>query len=280
MNYNKSADFLDKIIHGDCLKILPKLPSQYVDLIITSPPYAKRRSRTYGGVEPDEYVEWFLEISEELMRVLKPTGSFILNIKEPAINGERHTFVIELILKLREQGWFWIEEYCWHKKNSHPGKWPNRFRDSWERCLHFTLNKQFSMYQDSVMVPAGKWRDERFKKLNENDIKRYSSKVKSGFGRNVSNWLDRDKAYPTNVLHMATECSNRGHSAAFPIDLPSWFIKLFSQPNDIVLDPFIGSGTTAVACQNLQRHFIGIEKYKKYCLIAQERCSQGLTANS
>jgi site-specific DNA-methyltransferase (adenine-specific)/site-specific DNA-methyltransferase (cytosine-N4-specific) len=68
--------------------------------------------------------------------VTKSSGSFVLNIKERAINGERHTYVIELILMMRKLGWLWTEEYIWHKKNSYPGKWPNRFRDSWENPLY------------------------------------------------------------------------------------------------------------------------------------------------
>ncbi|WP_446684767.1 DNA-methyltransferase [Cyanobacterium sp. IPPAS B-1200] len=231
---------------------------------MTSPPYAKRRSKTYGGINPDEYVDWFFPISQELKRVLKPTGSFILNIKEPAINGERHTFVIQLTLALKQDGWRWVDEYCWHKKNSHPGKWNNRFRDSWERCLHFTKEKKFAMYQDAVMIPVGDWKKKRFKNLSQADRERNKSSLGNDFSRNVSNWKERDMVYPSNVLHLATECRNRGHSAAFPIDLPIWFIKLFTQEGDVVLDPFIGGGTTALACQELNRHFIGIELNKDY----------------
>ena len=146
-----------QIYRGDCLEILPTLASNSVDLIVTSPPYADQRKDTYGGVHPDKYVEWFLPIANELKRVLKDEGSFILNIKERAMNGERHTYVLELILTLRKQGWLWTEEYIWHKRNSYPGKWPNRFRDAWERCLHFTKEKRFAMYQDAVRVPMGDW---------------------------------------------------------------------------------------------------------------------------
>jgi site-specific DNA-methyltransferase (adenine-specific) len=124
-----------RLMLGDCHAELKKLKSNSVDLIFTSPPYADSRVRTYGGIRPEKYVDWFLPISSELLRVLKPTGTFILNIKEKVVNGERHTYVIELILEMRKQGWLWTEEFIWHKKNSYPGKWPNRFRDSWERLL-------------------------------------------------------------------------------------------------------------------------------------------------
>lgn len=263
------SPWLDRVIEGDCTAVLSQLPPQSVDLIITSPPYADNRKHTYGGIAPDNYVEWFLPISMELQRVLKPEGTFVLNIKEKVVDGERHTYVLELILALRKQGWLWTEEYIWHKRNSYPGKWPNRFRDAWERCLQFNKSKRFKMNQDSVMVPMGNWAQSRLKNLSATDQQRDESKVQSGFGKNVSNWVGRDHAYPTNVLHLATESSNRGHSAAFPLELPKWFIKLFTDENDIVLDPFLGSGTSAVAAQALARHYIGIELKPEYVKLAE-----------
>lgn len=264
-------DFVNQIIHGDCEDVLKKWPENAVDLIFTSPPYADRRANTYGGVKPGDYVDWFLPKAEQFLRVLKPTGTFILNIKERVVNGERHTYVIELILKMREQGWLWTEEFMWHKKNSYPGKWPNRFRDSWERLLQFNKHRNFRMYQEAVMVPVGEWAKKRLNNLSETDQKRDESKAESGFGKNVSNWVGRDKVYPTNVIHLATECSNRNHSAAFPENLPTWFIKLFTQADDRVLDPFIGSGTTAVAAKRLKRKYIGIDTDAEYCRQARKR---------
>jgi site-specific DNA-methyltransferase (adenine-specific) len=261
---------LDKIIHGDCLDIIKALPPDSIDLIITSPPYADNRKKTYKGIPTNQYVQWFLPISYELNRILKPEGSFVLNIKERTADGERQTYVLELILEMRKQGWLWTEEYIWHKKNCYPGKWPNRFRDAWERCLHFTKQKNFKMFQQAVMVPMGSWAEKRLAKLSDADRIRDESRSLSGFGKNVSNWLGKKNVYPTNVLHLATECSNRNHSAAFPISLPSWFIKLFTQPGDIVLDPFIGSGTTALACIELDRHYIGIELMEEYYKLALE----------
>ncbi len=240
-----------KIFQGDCEEVLKQFQDDSVDLIFTSPPYADRRKQTYGGVKPENYVEWFLPISEQLLRVLKPTGTFVLNIKEKAENGERSTYVMELILALRIQGWLWTEEFIWHKKKSYPGKWSNRFRDSWERLLQFNKNRKFNMYQDAVKVPVGDWAKTRLKNLSETDKNRDNAKNGSGFGKNVSNWLERETVYPTNVLHLSTECNNKNHSAAFPDALPEWFIKLFTQEGDTVLDPFAGSGTTLRVAQNL-----------------------------
>jgi len=265
------VDYSNTIINGDAKFELKKLPAEYVDLIVTSPPYVDSRKDTYGGIRPDNYCEWFLPISEELLRVLKPTGSFILNIKERVVDGERHTYVLEIIQNLKKQGWLWTEEYIWHKKNSYPGKWPNRFRDAWERCLHFTKSKSFTMYQEAVMVPMGEWKHARLRNLSETDKVRDESKVSSGFGKKIQNWVAREWAYPTNVLHLATECGNKSHSATFPESLPTWFIKLFTRPGDIVLDPFLGSGTTAIAAFRHLRKFIGIEIKDEYCRIARSK---------
>lgn len=262
------------IRQGDCLNALQHYPDNFFDLIITSPPYADCRAGTYGGIPPDEYVEWFLPRSEQLLRVLKRTGTFILNIKEKVVNGERHTYVMELILALRRQGWLWTEEFIWHKKNCHPGKWPNRFRDAWERCLQFNKARKFHMYQEEVMVPMGEWAKMRLKHLGPNDVKRFNSQVGSGFGKNIANWVGRDKAYPSNVLHLATETGNRNHSATFPRDLPKWFIKLFSKEDDWILDPFVGCGTACEVAQQLGRNSVGIDIRDEYVTLARDKVKE------
>ncbi len=263
--------YIDRIIYGDCELALKNIPDNSVDLIFTSPPYADQRKKTYGGIDPDMYVEWFMPKAREFFRVLNPSGTFILNIKERAIKGERHTYVIELILEMRKMGWLWTEEFVWHKKNSYPGKWPNRFRDNWERLIQFNKCRKFSMYQESVMIPVGDWAKHRLANLSDTDKIRDESRVGSGFGKNISNWLGRDMVYPNNVLHMATESSNKKHSAVFPVSLPTWFIKLFTLPGDVVLDPFIGSGTTAVAALSLGRHYVGVDTNKEYVELAESR---------
>ena len=253
-----------QIFLGDCENILKSFEDNCIDLIFTSPPYADRRKHTYGGIKPEKYVEWFLPKSEQFLRVLKPSGTFILNIKEKAENGERHTYVLELILALKKQGWLWTEEFIWHKKNCYPGKWPNRFRDAWERLLQFNKTKKFKMFQEAVMIPIGDWVEDRLRNLSEKDRIRFESRSKSGFGKNISNWLKRAKVYPTNVLHLATECSNKNHSAVFPESLPEWFIKLFTEEGDTVLDPFMGSGTTLRVAERLRRNSIGIDIGPEY----------------
>jgi len=264
----------DRIVCDNCEGVLKNYPDNCIDLIVTSPPYADSRKKTYGGIHPNNYVEWFLPKARIFLRLLKPQGTFILNIKEKVVNGERHTFVIELIMELRKMGWLWTEEFVWHKKNCYPGKWPNRFRDAWERCLQFNKEKKFNMYQEAVMVPTGDWAKSRLKNLSSTDRTRDESKVGSGFGKKIENWIGRNMAYPTNVLHLATECSNRRHSAAFPLGLPEWFIKLFTKPEDIVLDPFVGSGTTAIAALRLGRRYLGIDVNREYCDMAENKLAE------
>jgi site-specific DNA-methyltransferase (adenine-specific) len=116
----KRMEIDTRIVLGDCCKKLQEIEDNSIDLIFTSPPYADQRKNTYGGIHPDKYVEWFLPISKELLRVLKPSGTFVLNIKERVVDGERHTYVIELILEMRKQGWLWTEEFIWHKKTVTP----------------------------------------------------------------------------------------------------------------------------------------------------------------
>jgi site-specific DNA-methyltransferase (adenine-specific)/site-specific DNA-methyltransferase (cytosine-N4-specific) len=152
------------------------------------------------------------------------------------------------------------------------------------------------MYQDSVKVPIGDWADKRFKSMGKNDFVRHISGTNGSLGRNVSNWLSRKKVYPhnvlvfeeeyylhngedkyaevTNLIEFATVCYNKKHSAAFPLELPTWFIKLLTKKGDVVFDPFLGSGTTAVAAKLLDRSYIGIEKNKEFALDARKSISE------
>lgn len=263
-----------KLVHGDAIVVLKSFPSESIDLIVTSPPYADQRASTYGGIKAEQYTAWFMPIAEELRRVLKPEGTFILNIKEKVVNGERHTYVLELVMAMRAAGWLWTEEFIWHKKNSHPGKWPNRFRDGWERLLQFNKQRKFNMYQENVMVPIGDWHKGRLKNLSETDKRRDDSKVGSGFGKNISNWVGRDMVYPNNVLYLPTESGNKNHSAVFPRKLPEWFIKLFTKEGDWVLDPFVGSGTTSLVSCELKRNSIGIDILESHIKNSAERLNK------
>ena len=258
-------DYKDQIHIGDCLDVMGRMPDASVDLIVTSPPYADARVHTYGGVRPDDYVEWFAPRAREMKRLLKPTGSFCLNIKEKAVDGERHPYVLELILRLKnELGFLWVEEYIWHKTTSMPGKWKFRFRDAWERIIHFAVTKDLKMNQDAVMEPIGSWTQARLKNMSQNDLSRQQSGTNPKTGRRIAAWQGRNKVYPSNVLHKPPITHNTGHSAAFPEWLPEFFIELFTDEGDVVLDPFSGSGTTYRVAERLGRVPVGIELVADY----------------
>ncbi len=254
------ADWLNRVHIGDCLDVMRGMPSDSVDLIVTSPPYADARRHTYGGISPGEYVDWFTVRGTEMLRILKPSGSLVLNIKEKAVDGQRHPYVLELILELnRTTGFRWVEEYIWHKTTAAPGKWKYRFRDAWERILHFSKTADMKMRQDAVKEPVGDWTHKRLKNMSENDMTRQNSSTNPKYGRRMAAWEGRNLVYPTNVLHRAPIAHNTGHSAAFPEWLPDFFIRLFTDPGDVVLDPFSGSGTTFRVAAGLGRIPVGIE---------------------
>jgi site-specific DNA-methyltransferase (adenine-specific) len=193
---------------GDNKEEIKVVPDDSVDLIVTSPPYANQRKDTYGGITEGSYIEWFLALSEQLLRVLKPTGTFILNIKENTVDKERDTYVIELVLALRKQGWFWTEEFIWIKPNSPPGKWPNRFRDGWEHLYQFNKSQTFYMNQDAVKVPASEAYIAQILKIKQKsqevlNTRRFNS-TGSGVNFKPSTLINKDRSlvYPNNILKM------------------------------------------------------------------------------
>lgn len=244
------------------------LETNSVNLIMTSPPYGNQRKKAYNSIKPDEYVAWFQQFSEPLKDCLTEDGSMIINIKENVVDGQRHTYVYDLVKMLQADGWRWVDEYCWHKTTTTPGKWPNRFRDQWERLYHFTLNKKFTMNQEAVMVPIGDWSKTRLKNLSEKDKKRVNSATGSNYSKNTSKWVDRPLVYPSNVLTGSPVAHNTGHPAAYPQWLPEWFIKLLTNEGDTVLDPFIGAGTTSLAAETLGRNSVGFDLSKEYLDLA------------
>ena len=250
------------IYYGDCLDVLENIPSNSIDLIVTSPPYAKARMHSYGGIHPDKYVSWFSRRALHFHRVLKPTGSFVLNIKEHAEKGERHPYVADLVVALRRFiGFCLIDEYIWCKENVMPGRWTTRFRDGFERVYHFAKEVNCKFNQESVMVPIGTWA-KRLDNPRRADFVRLTPKLNPQVGRRALNWKDKEFVYPTNVLHMNPVNRATGHSAAFPDGIPEFFIKLLTDKKDIVLDPFAGSGTTGRVAGKLDRKFIMIDIFK------------------
>ena len=251
------------ILVGDCLEILAGCPDDSIDLFVTSPPYADARKKDYGGVPPDEYAQWFLPISEQMLRTLKPSGSFILNIKEKVVDGERSPYVMELVLFMRKQGWKLIEQYIWHKPNPTPGHWPRHLKDGWEHCFHFAKTLDIKFRHDAVKQPA-KHMPKSSKKGRVN--KATGSGFGFDYGRHAEQMAENPMVLPSNVITASVHKVSDYHPAVFPPTIPEFFIKLLTDEGDLVCDPFIGSGTTAEVGIALNRKVLGMEIQPKYAL--------------
>lgn len=244
--------------HGDCLDVLKGFKANSVAMVFTSPPYGRQRAKQYGGVAPDDYVDWFLPIAAQLKRVLKPTGSFFLNIKEPVVQGERHPYVLELVLALRGQGWRWTEEYIWRKLNVFPmGSVHDRFKDAFERVHQFTLRRDFTINRKAMRV-RGTGRASVASKPSSDTASGYPT---GGFSPTPYNC---DLVFPDNVVEVGNSDRSTYHPASFPIGLPSWFIRAFSNEGDTILDPFAGSAMTLLAAVDANRNAIGVELDAEY----------------
>lgn len=262
------------IFFGDNREVLSKFPDGYFNLIMTSPPYADARKNHYDSIHPDQFVEFFLSFHEEFWRVLADDGSFILNIKDKVIDGQRHRYVWKTIMELNERGWISIDDYIWNKPNAMPGYWPNRLRDEWEYCFHLTKNKKFKMFQDSVKKPIGNWAEKRLSKLTGKSLIRHNSENNSGFGRDLNKWIDKEFVLPGNVISVPLIGKNMGHPAVFPNGLPEFFIRLFTSENDTILDPFAGSGSTGIAALQNDRNAVLIDNKEEYINVIKERLAK------
>jgi site-specific DNA-methyltransferase (adenine-specific)/site-specific DNA-methyltransferase (cytosine-N4-specific) len=260
-----------KIHLGDCREVLKEYPDAYFNLIFTSPPYADARKNHYDSIHPDDFPEFFSTFHEPFWRVLADDGSLVINIKDKVVDGVRHRYVWKTIMALNDLGWRCVDDYLWIKPNAMPGYWSNRLRDEWEYCFHLTKQKEFAMYQDAVKKPIGDWTEKRLANLNGKSAERHNSENNSGFGRDLRNWEGKEYVLPGNTVTAAVVGKNMGHPAVFPISLAEFFIKLFTKEGDNILDPFAGSGTTALAAMRLNRNAVLIDNKPEYVEVAKNR---------
>jgi DNA modification methylase len=244
------------------------------DLCFTSPPYASQRkydeSSGFKPIPPDQYVDWWAMIQGCVAGVLCGSGSFIVNIKEHAEDGERHPYVKRMTLRMIDEwGWKWVDEYAWIRQGI-PGsaEMMGRFRNAWESVFWFAIsdpifNPRSVMHESdgafkySDQVAAGKTIGAK----NQGKGKASNSPVGHGGGM----------AYPSNVLDIKHKADTVGHSAAFPVQLPAFFIKANSNDAGIVYEPFCGSGTTLIAAEQLGRKCYGMEISPQYCDVIVKR---------
>ena len=260
-----------RLLCGDCrdgASVARLFDGAKANVAITSPPYATRRKYDPGSgfvpIEPDRYSEWFAAVAEHIEAVLARDGSYFLNIKEHAEEGERSLYVKDLVLAhQREWGWRFLDEFCWRKTdNGVPGKWDNRFKNAWEPVFHFCRNRDIKFRP----IAAGHESD---------DVVVYSPDNASAPSGSGLLGCGAEKipgiAWPSNVIEAKAETTQASHSAPFPRALVEFFLKAFSDTDDVIFDPFLGSGTTLIAAEGLARTGYGIEISPGYCDVIVRR---------
>ena len=289
-----------RLICGDCrdrnnLGILFPHDSRAA-MCITSPPYATQREYdTSSGFRPipaEEYSGWFRAVADNVAAILADDGSYFLNIKPHADDGERNLYVMDLVIAHRRQwGWRFVDEFCWRKTdNGVPGGWGNRFKNAFEPVYHFCRQQQIKFRPKRV----GHESEDCFDYSPSNPKSRSGSGLlgtgargaAADSGRNQDAWqrsrksLSKetnaegryaDVARPSNVIEVKSESSQGSHSAPFPRQLVEFFLLAFSDPGDVVYDPFMGSGTTMAAAHLLERAGYGCELSPAYCDVILRR---------
>lgn len=268
------------ILEGDCFELIKQQPDNSVDLIITSPPYADivNYGKNISIQKPADYCDWLLPLFNDIYRVLKPSGSFILNINDTCKGGYRNPFIYELIYRSQKETKLkFYDTYIWHKMNGIPNGSPKRFRNTTEFIFHFVKDqKNLKFYMDRVLKEPAEATKTRAKNAwsitnhgETKDGERTNKKSLEGY--------NPEKVRPDNVVRFHTAGHARDntikHPAPFYKDLPAHYIKFLTDESDLVLDVFAGIGTTGLACKELNREFIGYELNPKYVEFGNKRIS-------
>jgi len=254
---------MNEIICGNCIEVLEKLPEASVDLIVTSPPYAEQRKNFYNSISEEKYPTWTVEWMEKCSRVLKPTGSVTIVIRPHIRNNQISDYVLKTRLELRK-GWNECEEFIWIKPNSPPLGSVKMPRRAWESILWFSRSKK--PFCDA--------------KANGQPSNRVGFQSKKGVGEYKSGVCEPKIgiARCRDYIEVGTSGVDRAtantHPAQFPVEVPVWIIKMLSPPKSVILDPFLGSGSTAIACLATERNYIGIEISEDYCEYAHQRVEE------
>lgn len=261
---------------GDSAIWLPALPSESVDLWFTSPPYADARS--YSRIHPDRYVEWFLPYAKTMLERTKPTGWFVLNIKNRVAKsgplvGQRHPYVYQLVLALQHQGWRWVETYIWAKPNAVPGRFGPRTKDSFEYVYAFARGSRPYFDLGPIRVPYRTTPQEIERRAADKNGRRTTE---AGFGRDRTKTYMKGGADPGNVISVPqTYNQHHGvtHTAAMPEGLAQFFVSACCPVGGVVIDPFAGSGTTTVVARRLGRRAGGLDIHATHVEEARRRIS-------
>jgi DNA modification methylase len=274
---------------GDALTYLRQMQPESVDLIVTSPPFALKRQKEYGNVDAKDYVPWFMEFAVQFKRILKDTGSLVIDIGGTWIRGQptRSLYHFELVIALcKTLGFHLAQEFYWYNpsKLPSPAEWVTvrriRVKDAVDPVWWLSKTPDPKANNRRVLKPYSK----SMKKL----LKRgYKAKLRPS-GHDISeNFLKDNKgAIPPNLLRIANTDSNnrylrqcrehgiKPHPARFPHDLPRFFIKFLTDPGDVVVDPFAGSNITGEVAEGLGRCWLAFELVEEYLEASKFRFSR------
>jgi site-specific DNA-methyltransferase (adenine-specific)/site-specific DNA-methyltransferase (cytosine-N4-specific) len=245
----RDGDFVSKVFDG-----------RLANIAVTSPPYAMRRAKEYGGIPEDDYVEWWDKVQESVKERLTHDGSFFVNLKAHARDGQRSLYVIDLVASMvREHGWLFVDEFCWQRIGV-PGSWINRFKNGFEPVFQFSKQKEIKFRPKAVGTESS---GEKSPGVGNKSMGLEHWHMEDGF-----EW---DSALPTNCLPSYGNAIGWGQAAAYPVGLPEFFVLAYTDIGDLVFDPFGGSGTTGVASHINDRKSVMIEKTPEYTSIMLER---------
>jgi site-specific DNA-methyltransferase (cytosine-N4-specific) len=286
-------------LKGDCKEVLRFFPNEpIVDLIITSPPFALLRKKSYGNKDQDEYVKWFSNIAREAYRVLRPTGSLVVDLGGAYQKGRpiRSLYNYRVLIELCDNiGFNLAQDFFWYNpaKLPSPIEWVNkrkiRVKDSVNTVWWLSKGDFPKANVNNVLKPYSK----RMKELLKNPDSFYEPKKRPS-GHDISNGFANDKggAIPPNLLEISNTASNthylrtcedlnrKRHPARFPSELPKFFIQFLTEPNDLVVDIFSGSNTTGFVSESLHRRWISIEKREDYAYLSIIRFTEGWSKDS
>ena len=266
---------------GDSLALFPDIDSESVDLILTSPPFALKRKKQYGNEDEDKYVDWFMGFAAQLHRILKPDGSFILDLGGAYMPGfpVRSIYQFELLIRLVKEAGFYLAQEFYHynpAKLPAPAEWVNvrriRVKDSVNMVWWLSKTKNPKADNRKVLKPYS----DSMKNLLKNG---YTAKLRPS-GHDISDKFGKDNggAIPANLLELANTDSNSAyqkmcraagvpvHPARFPTGFAEFFIKFLTDEGDLVFDPFAGSNTTGLVAENLNRCWLASELSEEYLL--------------
>jgi DNA modification methylase len=270
---------LGRAFLGDSLAFLPQIDSESIDLILTSPPFALKRKKQYGNEDEDKYVDWFMGFAGQLNRILKPEGSFVLDLGGAYMPGfpVRSIYQFELLVRLvKEAGFFLAQEFYHYNpaKLPAPAEWVNvrriRVKDSVNVVWWLSKSQNPKADNRKILKPYS----DSMKSLLKNG---YTAKMRPS-GHDISDKFSRDNggAIPANLLELANTDSNSSyqkmcraagvpvHPARFPPSFAEFFIKFLTNQGDLVFDLFAGSNTTGLVAETLGRRWIASELSEEY----------------